>query len=148
MPMKLERTKKGLPAVWESGGGSTNTGFATIIADSDGSPKKPLYIKLRGELSCSDHALFVVHEGDVVINADHHRGDFSIRVNRIENIKATDDGFAADLSTLAEYTNGEWSDDKIAEYYSSAIGAAIKKATCYHCREPHYYVREEVKNNE
>ena len=31
MRLQIERTKKGYPAMWESGGGYTNTGEATII---------------------------------------------------------------------------------------------------------------------
>ena len=41
----LERTKKGLPALWEGGGGSSNTGDATLIAGPKGEKNTPLYIR-------------------------------------------------------------------------------------------------------
>ena len=65
----IERTKKGLPALWERGGGYSNTGEATIIAGPNGKKKVPLYIRQRGTLACAHHALFVVHEGDIVIES-------------------------------------------------------------------------------
>jgi len=83
----LEKTRSGLPAAWEEGGGYTNTGRARIIAHADGSPKKPVYIRRSGDLACREHALFVVREGDLVIEAHHHRRDFEIAVYRIAKIR-------------------------------------------------------------
>ena len=53
---RIERTKKGYPAMWEAGGGFTNTGEATIIADKAGQPKKALYVRKRGPLANENHA--------------------------------------------------------------------------------------------
>ena len=39
MEIRIDKTKKGYPAIWECGGGMTNTGYSQIIANSDGSPK-------------------------------------------------------------------------------------------------------------
>lgn len=130
---KIERTKKGLPAMWESGGGATNTGNATIIANGDGTPKRPVYIRRRGPLACAHHALFVVHEGDMVIEAEHHRRDFEIRIWHIDQIQEEE----AQLSLIYEYSRGEWDMDP-EENFMAAVEAAMEKATCYHCREPHY----------
>lgn len=133
---KIERTKKGLPAMWESGGGATNTGEATIIANGDGSKKKPVYIRRRGPLACYNHALCVVKPGDVVVEANHHRKDFEIRVWRIEQILEEE----VRLNLLYEFSRGEW-DAELPASLVAAVQAAKEKATCYHCREPHY-VRE------
>lgn len=139
MKMKIERTKKGLPAMWESGGGYTNTGEATIIANRNGSPKKPVYIKRRRALACSEHALFIVSVGDLVIMADHHRLDFDILVCRIDEI----DGDEAKLSLLHEFSNGEWDQEPPADIMK-AVEAAEEKAMIYHCRRPVYYVNENI----
>jgi len=134
--MKIERTKRGFPAMWEHGGGCTNTGAAVIIANGDGSPKKPVYVRRRGSLACAHHAFFVVHEGDLVIEADHHRHDFNIRIWHIDHIQEEE----AHLSLLYEYSRGEWNIDP-EENFIAAIEAAVEKATCYHCREPHYIAK-------
>lgn len=134
--VKVEKTKKGYPALWESGGGMTNTGHATIITTPDGGPKKPVYIRRRGTLSCGDHALFIVEVGDLVIEAGHHRLDFEVAVYRIEAI----DGKEARLSLLHEFSRGEWDVEPPASIME-AVEAAKEKATDYHCRRP-YWIKE------
>jgi hypothetical protein len=62
--IKIEKTKKGYPALWERGGGYTNTGVATIIAGKGGQPKRAIYIRQRGPLANDDHALIPVEVGD------------------------------------------------------------------------------------
>lgn len=52
MNIELTITKKGLPALWESGGGATNTGSATIIAGPNGEKLVPIYVRRSGHLSC------------------------------------------------------------------------------------------------
>lgn len=86
MIIKILKTKRGLPALWESGGGASNTGSAQIICSRDGSPKKPLYIRGAGHLACAEHALFVVCMNDLIIHANHHRGDFTITVASLGRI--------------------------------------------------------------
>ena len=135
--VKIERTKKGLPAMWESGGGATNTGDATIIANGNGSKKRPVYIRRRGPLACGNHALFVVKPGDVVVEANHHRKDFEIRVWCIGQILEEE----VRLNLLYEFSWGEW-DTEPPENLRPAVEAAMKKATCYHCREPHYIAED------
>lgn len=135
----LSRTKSGLPAAWESGGGMRNTGYAMIVANADGRPKKPIYIRQRGPLSNDDHALFVVREGDVIVSAEHHRGDFDIRAYRIKAIRQEGDHFVADLETTHRYYRGEW-DVEPTGALADAVDAAAEKAQTYHCRIPMYYV--------
>jgi hypothetical protein len=146
--IEIERTKKGYPALWEEGGGMTNTGFAQIVANPDGSPKHPVYIRRRGTLANTEHALFIVSKGDLVIKTDHHRKDFNTNVYRIANITEEE----AELQLIASYQQGEWDNNEIEEameavkqnkfhsFYdiAMAIITAEQKATCYHCREPHF----------
>lgn len=134
----IEKTKKGYPAIWEEGGGYTNTGGARIVCAPDGSKKRPVYIRRRGPLACESHALFIVEKGDVVIDADHHRGDFRVTIYKIT-------GFGEDewkrkfaiIETIDKFDMGEW-DSNGHEKFTDAVNAACDKAECYHCREPHY----------
>ncbi len=139
MEIKIERTKKGLPALWEYGGGKTNTGYARIIANGDGSPKKPVYIRRRGPLANEDHALFIIAPGDIIVQASHHREDFAIHVLRIAGIREEEN--TAILEQIYEYDMGEW-DVEPPKYLLPAIEAAKEKAVCYHCRSPHYIKTE------
>jgi len=58
--MQAEKTAKGFPALWEEGGGYTNTGSAIIIAGSAGEPLRPFYIRRRGHLANGQHALLPI----------------------------------------------------------------------------------------
>jgi hypothetical protein len=136
--MKVEKTKKGYPAMWESGGGLSNTGYAKLIASSDGSPKRPVYIRRRGSLACDDHALFIVEIGDLVIEASHHRYDFEISVYRIEAI----DNEEAKLSPIHEFSCGEWDVEPLPSIME-AVEAAKSKATDYHCRVPYWFIPDQ-----
>jgi hypothetical protein len=140
MEIKIEHTKKGLPALWECGGGKTNTGLAQIICNADGTAKKPVYIRRSGTLANSDHALFIISPGDLIIQAYHHRKDFTIRVFRIAGIRQEEN--TAILEQIYEYDMGEWNCPP-PEYLLPAIEAAREKATCYHCRKPHFIVENE-----
>jgi len=85
--IEVALTKSGLFAAWESGGGMTNTGTATIIANQDGSPKKPVFVRTGGHLSNSDHALFIVRERDVIIKVSRHRDDIDLKILEIKKFK-------------------------------------------------------------
>ena len=135
--MKVEHTKSGLPCLWEEGGGMSNTGAAIIIAGPHGEALKPVYIKRRGHLANGKHALFVVRPGTVIISLDHHRGDFYIKVSQVEGIQ----GDEAKMKTLAVFSRGEW-DNLPPRILAPAILAGVNKATCYHCREPHWFSSE------
>lgn len=156
--VKIERTKTGIPAMWESGGGYTNTGKAVIITDGQGDPKPAVYIKRRGELANREHALIPIETGDHIITADHHRRDFHIDIYRITDIS----GDTATAEKLHEYSRGKWTEPDISRVFEAwetndiksikdiddeiynlcqAILSAETKATCYHCREPHYIAR-------
>jgi hypothetical protein len=156
----IERTKKGWPALWECGGGYSNTGDATIIAGPKGEKKVPLYVRRRGPLACAHHALFVVREGDIVVESSHHRGDFNHQVYRIVAIR----GDEAEIELIAEYSNGQWAGplgQKLEADFarmaagepptmelSIAVDTAEAKATAYHCRSAYYCLPAEMKRKE
>ena len=157
--INIEKTKKGYAALWESGGGYTNTGKATIVTGPNGEKKAPIYTRQRGQLACAHHALFIVHEGDIVIRSSHHRGDFHHEVFRIVAIRDDE----AELERIAEFSRGQWDAGPLGQRLeadlagmiageppamdlSFAVQAAEAKATCYHCRGPHY-VKEVNKND-
>ncbi len=134
MRFEVEKTKRGLPAFWEKGGGFTNTGRATIICGSQGQKKKPVYIRRKGSLACENHALFILHQGDYIINARHHRGDYTIEIYRVKNF--VDDEVEVEL--VNKFDNGEW-DNELETFLEEPVKAAMKKAKIYHCRYPVYY---------
>ena len=128
------RTNSGKLGIWEHGGGSTNTGTAQIVCGDRGQPLKPIYIRARGDLSNSDHALFVAQKGMHIVKASHHRDDFEIDVLRIDS--ECDDFIFAEI--VAQYRQGEW-DNPYVMKLMDAIDAAKDKAQTYHCRTPVYF---------
>jgi hypothetical protein len=138
--VELELTKRGLPALWEWGGGFTNTGEAQVVAGPHGEALKPLYVRRKGHLANQEHALFVVYPGCFVIRGSHHRKDFEVDVFRVEAINVEEK--KAILRRIANFSEGEW-DIEPPEFLVEAIQEAADKATCYHCREPHFANLEE-----
>lgn len=139
--ISLQQTRKGCPALWEWGGGYSNTGDACIIAGPKGEKKSPVYVRRRGHLAGGEHALFVIKKGDVIVFADHHRLDYNIEVCRIIDIQCREDDCIATIEVLDDYRDGEWAGDA-HKNFEAAIEAAKKKAACYHCRSPHYARQE------
>lgn len=131
---RIERSKSGLPCMWEAGGGMTNTGWSIIICGPNGQSCTPLYIRRKGMLSCAEHALIPVEIGYHVIKAVHHREDFDIQVYKILEIN---EEFAV-CEMVNEYSNGEWDTE---DAFGAATFAARNKATKYHCRTP-IYIKE------
>ena len=135
--MKCTRSKTGLPIIAENGGGSTNTGRATIICSEDGTRLTPVFIP-RG-YSNGDHALFVAYAGKtIVVDACHSRAGEWVTVSQVARIGTNDDQDEIVLQVVGEYENG---DGTIPDVFSDAVEAALNKARCYHCREPHYVDR-------
>lgn len=144
-----ETARKGYPAFWERGGGFTNTGEASIICGRDGSPKKAIYVRQKGHLANAEHALVLVSKGDFIVTAEHWRNDFEIRVCQVVDLEKEEYEYEyegekhmyrkwyAIVKEKYHFDNGRWN-DKVPEFLNAAIEAAKDKATCYHCREPHY----------
>ncbi len=131
--IKTETTKMGYHAMWEAGGGASNTGEATIICDQNGRPKKPVYIRRAGHLANAEHALIVLAIGDYIVKSYHKRKDFWIRIYKI----ASFDGEFAVSELIYEFRDGQW-DNTPPTSLQPAITAGIEKATCYHCRSAHW----------
>lgn len=132
----IERSKKGVPCMWECGGGASNTGYSTIICDRNGNKKKPLYVRRSGSLSNDNHALIPVRVNDVIIDACHHRDDFKITVYRIKEIEKNE----AVGEVINSFDQGEWT--RPVGKFKEAVSAGKEKAECYHCREPFYIIYE------
>lgn len=132
--LEIERTKSGLPALWEQGGGYSNTGYARVVCSPSGGKKKATYVRRRGQLANGKHSLVVIDEGDVVVLADHHREDFEISIMEISKISAN----SAETVPLAKYSQGQWDNPAVAADFAAAVDASKEKATCYHCGSPHY----------
>jgi len=135
--IKTEISKNGLPCLWESGGSWSNTGKATLISDQYGRPKKPIYIRLRGSLCCSEHALFAINKNDLICKINHYREDFEIFLYCVDYFTWTNEKNEkkcyANLILYNKFDKGEW-DKTLNEIYHSFIQAAKNKVTDYHCR--------------
>jgi hypothetical protein len=137
----VESTKKGYPAYWEAGGGYKNTGDATIVAGRDGQPKRATYIRRRGSLANAPHALIVLEVGDHIVEAHHHREDFTIEIFKALDFEEKDGEMFAVVELVNRFDRGEW-DTEFPMFLKAAVEAAVEKATCYHCREPHFIILE------
>lgn len=137
MKLAIETTKKGFPALWESGGGYRNTGDAIVVASKDGQPKKAVYIRRRGSLANAPHALIILEVGDHIVEAHHHRRDFLIEVFKVLAFEEKDGEMFAVVELVNRFDRGEW-DAELPAFLEAAVQAAVDKATCYHCREPHF----------
>jgi hypothetical protein len=150
---EILRTRDGRPAVWEQGGGLSNTGSAVIVAGPEGQALPAAYVRRSGDLACREHALVPVAPGCVVVIAMHHRADFSVHVRRI--VEGADGPELGPV--VAEYAEGTWVfpdgsahaapdgplqiEDESPVPWAAAVTAAVRKAGCYHCREAHYVAR-------
>jgi len=133
--MRLEtvKTRSNKDAMWEEGGGSTNTGSAQVIALAEGGKPVACYINRRGNLSNGQHGLVTVKPGMIMIQTNRHREDFETNVYEVIELDEKTMSFRPTYTFL----QGEW-DNPIPEKYLAAVEACKAKASCYHCREPHY----------
>jgi len=129
MMMDLEISKSGRKCLWESGGGMTNTGKSRIIAGSKGERKRALFVRSKGELSNSVHALIPVREEDVVVDCYRNKAGFEIDIYKITEIIDNQ----AKVERIAELREGKWNAD--VSMYKEAIEASMRKSRMYHCRE-------------
>lgn len=126
--VNIEISKRGIPCIWESGGGMTNTGYATVIAGRHGEALKAIYVRTHGSLACEDHALIPVKVHDYVIYVEHNRKEENIKVYQITEINIDDK--IAEVCQINE----------IPKYLQNAIDACIDKSYDYHCRTPYYCI--------
>lgn len=117
--------------VAEEGGGKTNVGFAKIVCDVNGEKLKPTEIITYGHLANQKHAYFILDKFYVVTSTK--RGMISILSNRI----TIQNGFIF-LATTVRWEGNISLIPLRFESFSNACLAAMKKANCFHCKEPHY----------
>ncbi len=137
---KLEVTKKGHFGLWEWGGGFSNTGDATIIANADGSPKKAVFIKRKGHLANESHALVIVNVNDYIIDLFRRRDRYTIRIYVIEGFVESEsgNGMCVIIQEVYRFQGNKWFPSELPSFLESAVEAGKKKSNCYHCREPHF----------
>ena len=129
--------------MWESGGGLTSGGSATIITGRNGEKRRPIYIPRGGHLACGNHALIGVDDGFYIVTASVRRGSRdTASVVRIVSTSVKDiDGekweAKADVEEVNTFSRGEW-DHPLDEKFASAVEAAFRKASSYHCRSVYY----------
>ena len=126
-------TSNNNPAYWESGGSTRNAGCATIVTDRIYQKLRPLYIKRKGMLSNSNHALLPLRRGYKVIKVWHHRNDYEIAILEVLRIIGNVAEFQV-ISTFSCDTQRGWENT----LYAEAVKAAIDKANTYHCKVPYY----------
>lgn len=140
--MRFEVSKSGKSVFWECGGAGTNTGFAEIICDRDGSKKTALFFKHGGHLAKGQHALFVANTGDFLISVYQHKGDVEISVMHVwDIIETTEKYITRKVITISNFKNEEW-DIEPPAYLDTAIKAAVNKAFDYHCRSVYYGIEK------
>jgi len=137
----------GTPCFMEWGGGYSSTGCATIICDSKGEKKSPIWyeeICLAGHIS----ALFKLEPGDFIIyNSrwhDYENGRFvnEIIVKKvlgfdIQNKKMLAEDYEGVRFDTSEETIFEWKNTP-PEFLKTAIKSAISRSYLYHCRKLFY----------
>ena len=129
----LAHTKSGRPGLWECGGGRTNTGEATVIADAEGYALRPFFVRTGGDLAGGNHALFPATVGNLVITVDRQRDDLTVTISRIVSVTETE----AVLEIINRLDRWEW-DTPLTPAQAAAVAAATAKSRCYHCRHAHY----------
>lgn len=141
--ISIDTTKRGFAAMWESGGGLTSGGSATIITGKNGEARRPVYMPRGGHLACGNHALITVHEGFYIIHAGVSRGTrSSASISRIVSVSVKDINgekweAKAEVEEVNTFSKGEW-DKPLDEKFVKAVEAAFHKAGSYHCRSAYY----------
>lgn len=159
--LEVEKTKSGLPAIWERGGATGAGGKATIVTDKNGNAKKPLFIRNHGDLANEAHALFVLNKGDHVIDVQTSYGEpYKVRILKVvgfqeESILDEEDDllsllgggpthkpgqFFARCQLVGERNGTAWWPE-LPSFLEEAYKVAVKKANSYHCRTAMYVIR-------
>lgn len=146
--MRIERTKKGHAAIWESGGGRQSAGKATIVTGKNGEALRPVFVK---NSTNGNHALIIVEPGCFVIQAERHSDALSIQIMQLLNFcKFVDGEEFADYHIVATYEADKWfgemvkSEDFVPHPFEEAVLAAVTKAYCYSCCQPRYVKKTSI----
>lgn len=150
--ISISTTKRGFPAMWESGGGMTSGGSATIIAGRNGEACRPVFMPRGGHLACGEHALICVHEGYYIVHTRVSHGErFSATIQRIVTTSVKDiDGEKweafAEVEEINTFSRGEWN-ISLDEKFVKVVEAGFRKASSYHCRSAYFVDMSEKKND-
>jgi hypothetical protein len=139
----IPTTYRGRPALWEGGGGRTNTGHAVVVAGAKGERLAPLYVRTHGHLACGDHALLPVQNGFHVVRVSRWGEDVRIVVDRVLELHPDmEGGWEARSLPVGLYEDGRWG-PLLPEGLEEPVIAAVEKTRCYRCRSPHYVLEGE-----
>lgn len=128
--IRVERTKRRFPAIWESGGytPSKMAGWSVAVCAPDGSPLGYIFQNKFSKAKNGDHALFIIREGDVVCKTSLKNEEEIVTLSRISDITCRD----AHLAPIARAIDGKWDSSPHARY-NRVISASRTIANTPHC---------------
>jgi len=118
--------------VEETGGGTTNTGDANIVASPNGGALRPYR---RGGYCGGPHAYFAIPDKVATVKAERNREGTVIF---IEEHKIAREGNIARIVSSELWRGMAEELPELFSHFKDAVEAALQKASCYHCREPHF----------
>lgn len=122
---KGEIMKTDVPCFWEQGGFNRkkNKGAAIIVADLQGNPKKPIFVKTKGSLCNGKHGLFPISKDDLLIETVADGENTQTDIYKIVSINE-------ETQTLIT--------EKVNVNVANAINKSIEKALNINCKEVKY----------
>lgn len=132
MKMIGELSEKNLVCLWEKGGAETFTGKATIIAKSDGSIPKAIYVIEKPQCNQA-HALVSVHRNYYILKAEQENGKFEISIFRVKKIAVCGKRGEIQATETYHFRENHW-DETPPENLATAIDMVMAKALMRNCR--------------
>lgn len=134
-------TKSGYIALWEKGGGMALAGTATIIVNAEGKKPCAAYVNPPGPISNGEHALIPVYHGFYIIKSRQENEDFEHEVYKVlrtctKTENGQKQGFIK-VRLINRFREGKW-ENQLGKKLISAVKAAERKATTFHCRDVVY----------
>lgn len=138
----LVLSKSGIPCLWESGGGYSNTGNACCIAKGDGSKLVPIFIRNVGQLACNNHALFAIRVGNCICKVARSGNDYEVMLYKVVRLWTDNNGAPfAECILIGSELDGE---SDISSEYKLFVEATKLKSRTYHCRVPMWYLSKSI----
>ena len=151
----IELSKKKLPCMWEKGGQIDDfNGSSTIICDEFGNSIRPISIRRTGILSCSKHALVVIHKNYIIVEVSYQEKSPIIKIDVLRIVDLNYDKCYVvtetvenlsfpyydqkDIDKAEERIKKTCDDSSKLKKYKNAIIAGYRKATCYKCKKPYF----------
>jgi len=124
----IGKTKKGYLCLYESGGGRTRTGGATVITGKNGERLKPICVFRKGN-SKRQHAVLPANEGNFIINYSRDKSGERYIIYEIVKIdRKTNTAFFRKV-------------ENAPAFLKEAMEVVKEKASIYHCKKA-MYVKE------